>query len=463
MRHLTIKLTNTIAYVCIALYTLAAILVSLNRFWQYEVFYYDFGIFDQAIWNVAHFLPPIVDHFVIGGKVIFADHFSPSMFLLSPIYWLTNRPEALLVAQAIAVGVSSLVLYYLGSYVLKKRFLALAVTISYLLFVGTQNALIADIHEVTFMMLPLMLTLYAIIAKRKRLFWVSFLVTLGFKESTSLLGISLAIYIYLYNKKWARTSFVVALISALWGYTTTQIIIPYFYGQSYFYTPTFDSNPFVVLWSLFDNPVKQKTLLNSLASFGFLPALYPPAWPLIIQDIATRFMQKEFTLRWGLGLHYSAQLAVLLAFSSVMAIQKFQKRVHDNYLALGAVLLVACTICLHQFVLHGPMGLAYNPAFYRHTKNFTFLNDLIARVPKKTTVMTQNNIAPHMIHTHQVFMLRAVYDDYMPEYFVLDLREGQNSNNFFGAEIEALRAFLAKDTRYEVMYQTKNQIIYQKK
>jgi len=34
---------------------------------------------------------------------------------------------------------------------------------------------------------------------------------------------------------------------------------------------------------------------------------------------------------------------------------------------------------------------------------------------------------------------------------------------FFGAEIEALRAFLAKDTRYEVMYQTKNQIIYQKK
>ena len=74
-----------LTYIVIGVYTLAAVLVSLHRFWQFEVFYYDFGIFDSAIWKAAHFTAPIIDHFVVGGKVIFADHFSPSIFLLSPL------------------------------------------------------------------------------------------------------------------------------------------------------------------------------------------------------------------------------------------------------------------------------------------------------------------------------------------------------------------------------------------
>lgn len=449
---------DIVSYVFVVLYTIAASLVSIHRFFQYEVFYYDFGIFDQAIWNVAHFRPPIIDHFVIGGKVIFADHFSPSIFLLTPIYWLTSRPEALLIAQAVAVGISAVVLYRLAIHVIKHKFAAFSIVVTYLLFIGTQNALIADIHEATFMMLPLMLTLYAVITKRPLLFWISFAITLGCKESASLLGVGLAILIYIYNRKWTRTAILVAMISIAWGLAATQIVIPYFYGRKYFYTPTFDANPLVVLWTLFDDPIKRKTLFLSIASFGFLPVVYPPAWPLILQDIATRFMQKDFSLRWGLGLHYSAQLAVILAFSSVMAIRKYTKQL----LVTISIVLIGISVFLHQFKLHGPLGLSYNPAFYRNSKNFMFLNDLISRVPIGATVMTQNNIAPHMIHTHKVYLLRAVYDDFMPDYFVLDVRPGQNFNNFFGADIQAVLLTLPQDTRYQVVYHTKEQFIYKR-
>ncbi len=458
------RIVDVLAYSFIALYTLAAALVSVHRFWQFEVFYYDFGIFDQAIWNVAHFRPPIIDHFVIPGKVIFADHASPSMFLLTPIYWITSRPEALLIAQSLAVGLSGLVLYWLGKRVLKHNLVSFGIVVSYLLFVGTQNALIADIHEVTFMMLPLMVALYAIVTKRAGLFWISFFITLGFKESTGLLGVGLSILIYFYNKKWLRIAIAVAVISVAWGIITTQAIIPYFYGRRYFYTPTLDPNPLKVLWSLMDDPVKRKTLLLTFTSFGFLPLFYPAAWPLILQDIASRFMDKDFTLRWGLSLHYSAQLSVVMAFSSVMALKHIAKRIHLPYFLPGVTLiLVMVSLVLHQFKLHGPLGLSYNPAFYAHSKNFSFLTDLIARVPEGTTVMTMNNIAPHMIHTHKVYLLRALYDDFMPDYFVLDLREGQNFNNFFGADINALLLTLPQDTRYEVVYKTDQQYIYKRK
>jgi len=444
------------------LYTIAACLVSLHRFWQFEVFYYDFGIFDQAIWNVAHFRAPIIDHFVIGGKIIFADHFSPSMFLLSPLYWITDKPEILLIAQSLAVGISAVVLYQIGKFVLKHALAAFAITMAYLLFVGTQNALIADIHEVTFMALPLMVALYAIITKQLTLFWVSFFVTLGFKESSALLGIALSVYMYLYNKKWLHTAIVVGAISLIWGYLTTQLIIPYFYGERYFYTPTFDPNPFKTLWTLVDDPIKRKTIITSLLSFGFLPLFSPFTWPLLLQDFASRFMQNNFALRWGLGLHYSILLAVIMAFSSINTLVQVKKRTNPMTLDVIAVVLILITIFLHQFKLHGPLGLAYNPAFYTNTRNFSFLNDLISRVPPNTTVMTQNNIAPHMIHTHKVFLLRDIYEDFMPDYFVLDLRDGQNGNNFFGVKIEALMARLSNDSRYHVAYKTNEQVIYKR-
>ncbi len=451
-------------YFFIALFTLGAILVSVNRFWQFEVFYYDFGIFDQAIWNVANFRAPIIDHFVIPGKIIFADHFSPSLFLLAPIYWLTQRPEALLIAQALAVGLSALVLFALAKHILKHSYVSAAVTISYLLFVGTQNALIADIHEVTFMMLPLMGAFYAIVLGKKKIFWISFLITLGCKESSALLGIALSIYIYFFNRSWKKITIFVGIISIAWGFLATQVIIPYFYGQKYFYTPSLNLNPFILLWSFIDEPIKRQTLFTSFLSFGFLPVLYPPAWILVIQDIAARFLQKDFALRWGLGLHYSAQLAVIMAFSSIMAINRLQKRFPIRILPIGiAVGLVGISLYLHQFKLHGPLGLSYNPAFYHNSKNFSFLEDLISRVPKGATVMTSNNIAPHMIHTHRVYLLRDVYTDFMPEYFVLDLRGGQNGNNFFGVKIDALMAFLQKDVRYEIVYKTDEQVIYKRR
>ena len=458
------RLTDIVTYFVIIIYTLAATLVSLHRFWQYEVFYYDFGIFDQAIWNVAHFTPPIIDHFVIGGKWIFADHFSPSIFLLSPLYWVTDRPEILLVTQAVSVGLSGLILYLIGKALIKEQYVSSAVTILYLLFIGTQNALISDIHEVTYMMLPLMLCFYSIIHNRKKLFWLTFLITLGFKESSSLLGIGIAIFMYFWSPKLRKTAVISAVISITWGFVTTQMIIPAFYGRRYFYTPSLSNDPLVLLGSFFDTPEKRHTLFISFLRFGFLPVFSPLTWPLVLQDFSARFLQNEFALRHTLGLHYSTQLAVIFGISSLLGIRAIGRRITSPILLpILTIVLLMLSFFLHQFKLHGPLGLSYNPAFYRHTQNFTFLNDLLRRVPKGSTIMTQNNLAPHLIHTHHVYLLRAVYDDYMPDYFVLDLREGQNYNDFFGADIEALKLTLPNDTRYEVYYKNGEQIIYRRK
>ena len=95
------------------IFFIRGVLISLYRFWQFDVWYYDFGIFNQAIWNLSQFRSPIIDHFIVPGKIIFADHFNPSIFLLTPLYWITDHAEVLLIAQSALVSVSGFIFYLL--------------------------------------------------------------------------------------------------------------------------------------------------------------------------------------------------------------------------------------------------------------------------------------------------------------------------------------------------------------
>ena len=450
------------AYIFVTLYAIAATLVSLNRFWQYEVFYFDFGIFDQAIWYASRFQPLVIEHLVVPGKWIFADHVSPTIFLLAPLYWFTNRQEVLLIAQAAAVALSGLVLYRIGRIAINGRFLPFAVMVAYLLFVGLQNAVITDFHEVTAGTLPLMLLFWSYVARRRKLYWLFLLLTLGIKESTAILGAAFGLTIMLSDRQRRSMGLATLVISAAWGLTAIRLVIPFFSGKPYGYSPVLPDDLMGNIIGLFNEAIKRKTLLYSFGSFLFLPLLYPPAWLLFLQDFFVRFVPKDTNLRWDLGLHYSAQLAPILAYATVMALKKFHRPV------LG-VLLIGVAIYLHQFKLHGPLGLAYNRAFYAHTKNFAFLDKLVLQVPKGATVMAQNNLATRFTR-QTVYLLRKNYPDYRPDYIVIDARDGQNPNNFFGikdyqciGDVEAIIATLQSDPLYETAYKTQKQFVFRKK
>ena len=172
MKEKKINYIDIAAYILFFCFTVAGIIVSLNRFWQYEVFYIDFGQYDQAIWAISRFQPPMLDHWILGFINIFADHFTPSIFLLAPLYWFTSESIVILIVQAIAVGLSGLVLYSIGNIVLKDKLISIAVISCYYLFVGLQNAVITEFHEITVMTLFLMLTFWAFVKKKRFLYFV---------------------------------------------------------------------------------------------------------------------------------------------------------------------------------------------------------------------------------------------------------------------------------------------------
>lgn len=445
------------------LFIFAGILVSLNRYWQYEVFYYDFGIFDQAIWKVSRFEPPIIDHLVVGGRWIFADHFNPTIFLISPFYWLTQRSEMTLILQATLVGLSGLVLYRIGLEILNNRLLAISVMISYLLFLGIQNAVISDFHEVTISTLPLLLMFLMIIKRKAFWYFIFLLITLGIKESVFLLVIGIGLFILVSYRRWAWIGLLTILIALLWGFLSIKVIIPYFSGDVYHYAYPLPARLEDIVSRFFDSPIKQRTLFYSFLSFGFLPILSPQFWFLIVQDFFIRFIPNYVT-RWDLGLHYSAQLASVLGVSSIYGfcfLQKIKKL--SSLLPYYGLILIINAVVLYRFILHGPLALAYNKAFYEHTKDFQFLDDLTGRIPKDASVMTQNNLAVRFTH-QTIWLLRDEYWDYKADYIVVDARNGQNPNNFFGVlHFQKTIENLKKDENYFLSYQTKEQFVFKRK
>ena len=449
---------DSLALLLFLLFTLSGTIVSLVRFWQYEIFYYDFGIFDRAIWLVSRFKSPIIDHLVIGGKWIFADHFSPSIFLFSPLFWIIQKSEVLLVAQAVVVGISGLVLYRIGKQVIKDDFLSFSVLISYYLFIGLQNAVISDFHETTVATLFFLLTFYFFLKNKVFYYWLFFIITLGFKESNFVLCAAFSVATYLLDKSWRKTAIFSLVISLIWGYLTIHAIIPYFSGGIYQYSVLLSAKDVNIISVLFDNPMKQNVVFFSLASFSFLPLLSPVFLPLILQDFLVRFLSNRFSL----GLHYSALLATILGLSSIYGFYNLRR--FTKIARIIAVFSIINTLFLYRMVLHGPLALTYNPAFYKHTKDFRFLNELISKIPNNVSVMTQNNLAPRFTHQQNVWVLKDNYEVYSPKYIVLDMRSGQNLNDFFPTKNPSMiLKKLQNDSLYALIHKQGDQYIFKRK
>lgn len=429
---------SSITFSFIFIYTLSAIVVSVLRFGQFEAGYFDFGVNDQAIWSVSRFQIPITYHpnYLNGFGIHLADHFSPSIYLLSPLYWITSKQEVILIAQAISVGLSAVVGVFLAKKFIKKDFLIFALIFSYLGFIGMQNALITEFHEATLSPLFIMLSFWAIVTKRWKVFYLCLFLILGLKETFAGLTTGLGLFMLFYDRKNFKHGFLTVAIGLSWAIIVTKFVIPSFSGRPYFYAPEHGLESFfLMLQSFLDLDIRLKTLFYSFLSFGFLPAFNPYLLPAIAENFLSRFLAEGYP-RYTLAFHYSAPLAVLMFFSSVIVFSKVQgsKRLR-KILIPYSIFLIINTFILHQFILHGPLALSYNKVFYSQNKNTNYVKDFIKHVPTDGLIMAQNDIAARFSH-HKVMMLDRNYEHWNAKYIVLNLTPGQNPNNFFPLSYE---------------------------
>jgi uncharacterized membrane protein len=391
------------------------------------------------------------------------------LLLVVPFLWIWPHPEVLLLVQTATVASSVVVLFLVVRMVLRKiewvqgytwplaDWLAAVLMMQYVWFVGLHNALITEFHEVGLLPLPVSLLLYGMIAKRAGWLWIGVLLTLMVKETTFVIPGWFGLWmVWHYRGRWRRLGWMVSVAAAIYGLTVLFVIIPFFAGGDYYYLS--EARESSGRWEALD--MKFATVWQSLASYGFLPLLAPDALVPVLANWLSRF-QSSYA-RLDLGLHYNAEVAPTLLFAAAFGLKRILSRAKVRIAPLFFSLFVLSVgvIVLSVLTLQSPIRLAIIPDFYRHTENFGFLERLLAAVPEHGLIMASHHLAGKLAD-RDVLMLRDNYWNYQPDWIVVDMRDGQEPNNFLGLQDpDRVFATLLGDPDYHIYYQEGHSYIF---
>jgi len=257
--------------------------IALLRHRAFETHGYDLGIFTNAMWNLTHGYGYVSA--VKGGINLFADHQSPTLWLLAPLFWLVPRPETLLFAQAFGLAAGGPALYYLT----RTRFFPghwapAALPWIYWAYLPMRNANAFDFHPEVFM-LPLFLWAFAaFVSPRplvKALGVVALVAALGAKESAPVVAVGIGIAWALTGARWQGVALAAAGV-ALFFFDVK--VVPRMFGDDYGYLNLYGRfgggigdvllAPFTqpgYFFSQLINAERLNFLFWTLAPLGFLP------------------------------------------------------------------------------------------------------------------------------------------------------------------------------------------------
>jgi uncharacterized membrane protein len=164
-----------IVWLATAAYAAIFFMLGLDR---YATFHSgaDLGIFTQAIANAANGMADTYEH---GSH--FAFHFSPVLYVLAPLLWLTHSAVALIAVQAVATALIAPALYLIARRRTSERNAAILACIA-LLYPPLQGVTFTDFHEDGLAPAAVAWLLWAIDARRFAIASLLLLVVLCIKE-----------------------------------------------------------------------------------------------------------------------------------------------------------------------------------------------------------------------------------------------------------------------------------------
>ena len=131
-----------------AAYAAAFAALSVLRHDAFDTGRFDLGNMVQAVWSTAH--GRLLQVTNLQGVQIsrLGAHVDPILVVFAPLWWLWPSPDLLLTAQALAVAVGALPLYWLALEHSGSERAALGLSLAYLLFPATQWMTLNEFHPV---------------------------------------------------------------------------------------------------------------------------------------------------------------------------------------------------------------------------------------------------------------------------------------------------------------------------
>ncbi len=421
-------------------YTTAFSSLSIYRHYAFNTHAWDLGIFTQSLWttlNANRFLFYTCELIVNPSGSFFGVHFSPILGFILPIYGVIQSPETLLVLQSLILSLGSIPIYKLAREKVGGRTIGIVFVLAYLMYPPIHHVNAYEFHLQAFLPLFLGCTIYFLSKENWSKYFIFVFLALMVEEHVAWIVLFLGIYIGWMHRKeiiqsLRRKAFtnpklaivcLTVILSLVWYWFTLwqrDTFFPFnpaattdFLGSRNFEILGARSPievPFLIILRPFnaiqalvcDGFLKLAFLIFMFGPLAFLsfksPSSLIPAIPSLIFSL---FSQSTF--HHMLGTQYPAYLAFFIFAAAIFGLGHTPGNIKRSL-----ELIVASSLIFVVLVSPFSPLVALFPTNYKHASlgdHERMLNEILESVPNDASILTQDNIFPHVSHRLDAYVI----------------------------------------------------------
>jgi len=409
----------------ITVHFIILISLGLSRHWGYMSSINDLGQFDQAIWGGLHgelFLNTITLNQQANWIGL---HFQPILILFVPLYAIIPSIIWLTFAQALALSLAALPIFFLASRVYSSEKAGLMWALVYLVNPFLLNTAAWDFHLISLAVPFVAMGMLSIESKDFRILFLSCLVILSCKEHLGVMVVGFGLLWWIKNKSWkpavgliligaAHSILVLTIIMPALSPTGKHLMLEEGFGHLTRYSWLGDSLKEIFQMLLLNPIYVIKTVMFGMGGASYLLVLlipflgFPLAAPLFLlpglADLAANILSAN-PMMGGLFSYHSADLIPILTIAAVYGVRRitrWTKRFSAKEL-VGFVFITS-TI-LGYFFAPLPMPGAKNVWAPNHFLNLPdpIIQTIRYEVGDKASISAQANIGAHFSQRKEIY------------------------------------------------------------
>ena len=443
---------NYLVWVVILIFFVLFSLHSLLNHWNFSTHAWDLGIYDQQTWLYSHF-QSIFN--TVRGLNLLSDHFGLILYPIGLIYLIYPHAETLLIIQALLVVLSAYPLYLISKKKLNNNLISWVIIIAYLSSIGIRSAIDFDFHLATIAVFFYAYFVYFWLEKK---YWWSiafaFLAVLTKEDMPIYIGFTaLGLMINSCQKKDEVKNNFKLLILSLMSFLAIYKIMPvlsfssfkqnyfdyHYLGNSYidviYNTIKFPISTMQKIWDSFiNNLVKVNTFKTYFGSFWYLPFFSPDILIFSVPFLLTKFVSDRDVL-WTLSAQYGVIGMFILSLATIYTIARLSalitnKKYRNIIVIVWSIFFLIYTRYINFYQAKTTFWDGISPSRWKTINDYSGINQAINLIPKKASVVTQNNIVPHLTNRKSIYLLQCPFcnapSNRIYNYVLLDTRYGSS-------------------------------------
>lgn len=456
-----VRPTDWIASALLVTYVIVFSWLTIRQHQSFNTRALDLGKFDQAIWNTAQGRPFQI---TLAEHTVLQSHFSPSLALYAPLYWIWPDIRLLFIAQSILSGTAGFLIYWFARK--EDPWLALAVFAAYLMHPVLHQVNLVEFRRLTLAGFATSLVMFGMLRRRWGLMALGLALALLSKEDQALTAVAVGLYLIVIQRN--RKVGLATLLTGLgWLLLVPFVILPALspassslsrgYGQAGAYLSYLGKTPGSMVRNLIGNPglllryaghqERLAAVLRFVWPTAFLFLLAPEIAFLLLPHLGLLLLSTSDVLGELRGWYPTVLVPVLF-----WAVATGASRVPARWrrVAMAGLLLASAA----GWLLYSPLwpGARFDSGRYQVTAHHRQVESALRQIPPGATVAAQDALLPHLSHREEIYLFPWIFGDFQTDYVVFDREMGT-----YPVPIEAYRTLfydVLAGTEYELADQT---------